>query len=199
MQSKDTGKVLGIAGSPRRNGNTELLLKEFLRGAEESGLETDLNILSDLDISPCTSCDSCQKNGQCVISYNMQSMFSKLLEADYIVLASPIYFSGVTAQMKGFIDRCQTLWSRKYILKQKLIAPERPTRLGYFISTSGTKGDDNKIFRGSIITVKSLFHVIDIKYTGDLLFRGIDNKGDIIKHTDALQKAFEMGSSLKNS
>ncbi len=89
------GKVLGISGSPRRDGNTELLLKEFLRGARASGHETELFILNKLKISPCTSCDSCQKNGQCIIDDDMQSMYSKLLEADYIVIASPIYFGGV--------------------------------------------------------------------------------------------------------
>ena len=200
MQSKVTrmGKVLGIAGSPRGKGNTELLLREFLRGAGESGLETDLNILSKLNISPCTSCDSCQVDGQCVINDDMQFMHSKLLEADYIVLASPIYFGGVSAQMKTCIDRCQALWSRKYVLKQKLVNPERPARLGYFISTCGTIGDNNKVFRGAIGTVKSLFHVLDIEYTCDLLFRGIDKKGDITKHPDAMQKAFETGKSLRN-
>lgn len=198
MQSKDTriGKVLGIAGSPRRKGNTELLLREFLRGSEESGLETDLNILSELNISPCTSCGSCQRDGQCVINDGMQPMYYKLLEADYIVLASPVYFGGVSAQMKSCIDRCQAIWSRKYVLKQKLINPDRPARIGYFISTCGTTGDNNKIFRGAITTIKSLFHVLDIEYTGDLLFRGIDKKGEIVKHPDALKKAFETGKSL---
>ena len=106
-------KVLGIAGSPRREGNTELLLREFLRGAGTSGLETELIILSEVDISPCTSCDLCQEDGKCVIADDMQLMYQKLLEARYIVFASPIYFSGVSAQLKSFIDRCQALWSRK--------------------------------------------------------------------------------------
>jgi multimeric flavodoxin WrbA len=115
------GKVLGISGSPRRDGNTELLLKEFLQGARASGRETELFILSKFKISLCTSCNSCQKDGQCIIDDDMQLMYSKLFEADYIVLASPIYFGGVSAQLKPFIDRCQTLWSRKYILKETLL------------------------------------------------------------------------------
>jgi multimeric flavodoxin WrbA len=190
-------KVLGISGSPRRDGNTELLLKELLRSAKESGLETELVVLSELNISPCTSCDSCQKDGQCVINDDMQSMYRKLLEADYIVLASPIYFRGVSAQMKAFIDRCQALWSRKYILKQKLVSPDRSTRMGYFISTAGSVGDNgNKVFRGAIATVKSIFHVLDIEYKGELLFEGIEKKGDIIRHPNALKMAFKLGSSL---
>ena len=187
-------RVLGISGSPRRDGNTELLLKELLRSAEASGLETELVILSELNISPCTSCDSCQKDGQCVINDDMPPMYHKLLEADYVVLASPVYFKGVSAQMKACIDRCQALWSRKYILKQKLVSPDRPGRKGYFISTSGSVG--NNIFSGAIMTIKAIFHVLDIEYKGELLFEGMEKKGDIIGHPNALQTSFEVGMSL---
>jgi multimeric flavodoxin WrbA len=187
-------KVLGISGSPRRNGNTELLLKELLNGAEASGLETELIILGELSISPCTSCDSCQKDGQCVINDDMQLMYGKLLEADYVVFASPVYFKGVSAQMKALIDRCQALWSRKYILKQKLVSPDRPGRKGYFISTSGSVG--NNIFSGATMTIKSIFHVLDIEYKGELLFEGMEKKGDVTNHPNALQVAFEVGMSV---
>ncbi len=97
--------------------------------------------------------------------------------------------------MKAFIDRCQTLWSRKYILKQALISPDRGKRSGYFISTAGRK-DYNKVFEGAIITVKAIFSSLDTKYTGELLFKDVENKGDILKHPDALQMAFEAGLSL---
>jgi multimeric flavodoxin WrbA len=190
------GKVLGISGSPRRDGNTELLLKEFLRGASASGHETELLLLSEFKISPCTSCDSCQKNGQCIIDDDMQSMYDKLLEADCIVFASPIYFGGVSAQLKSFIDRCQTLWSRKYILKETLISPDREDRSGYFISTAGSV-NARKFFDGAIIVIKTVFHVLDIKYKGELLYPCMENKGDIIKHPDALQTAYKTGMSLR--
>ena len=190
------GKVLGISGSPRRDGNTELLLKEFLRGARVSGHETELFILNEFKISPCTSCGSCQKNGQCIIDDDMQSMYNKLLEADYIVFASPIYFGGVSAQLKSFIDRCQALWSRKYILKETLISPDKENRTGYFISTAGST-NGSKFFEGAIIVIKTVFHVLDIKYKGELLYSCMEQKGDIIKHPDALKKAFETGMSLR--
>ncbi len=189
-------QVLGISGSPRRNGNTELLIREFMRGAESGGHKTELIILSELKISPCTSCGSCQKNGKCIIIDDMQLMHKKLLEVDCIVFASPIYFCGVSAQLKSFIDRCQTLWSRKFILKQALINPDRGKRPGYFISTAGTK-DYSKVFEGAIFTVRAIFSSLDIKYTGELLFKDMENKGDILKHPDALKMAFEAGSSLR--
>jgi len=189
-------QILGISGSPRRNGNTELLIREFMRGAEAGGHKTELIILSELKISPCTSCGSCQKDGKCIINDDMQLMHKKLLEADCIAFASPIYFCGVSAQLKSFIDRCQTLWSKKYVLKKALISPDRGKRPGYFISTAGAK-DYNKVFEGAILTVKAIFNTLDIKYTGELLFKNMENKGDIIKHPDALKRAFETGSSLR--
>ncbi len=188
-------QVLGISGSPRRNGNSELLIREFMRGAESGCHKAELIILSELKISPCTSCGSCQKNGKCIIIDDMQLMHEKLLQADCIVFASPIYFGGVSAQLKAFIDRCQTLWSRKYILKQELISPDRGKRAGYFISTAGTKGY-SKVFEGAILTVKAIFSSLDIEYTGELLFEDIENKGDILNHPDAMKMAFETGSSI---
>ena len=187
--------VLGISGSPRRNGNSELLIREFMRGAAAGGHKTELIVLSELKISPCTSCGSCQKTGKCIINDDMQLMHKKLLEADCIVFASPIYFCGVSAQLKSFIDRCQALWSRKYILKEALVRPDRGKRSGYFISTAGTK-DYNEVFEGAIFTVKAIFSTLDIKYTGGLLFKDMENKGDILKHPDALKMAFEAGASL---
>ena len=187
--------VLGISGSPRRNGNTELLIKEFMNGAKSRGHKTELFLLTELKISPCTSCDSCQRTGKCVIDDDMQLMHKKLLEADYIVFASPIYFGGVSAQLKSFIDRCQTLWSRKYILKKVLVSPDKESRSGYFISTAGSK-DYNKIFDGAIFVIKAIFNTLDIKYKGELLFKNMEKKGDIIKHPNALNMAYETGASL---
>ena len=118
--------------------------------------------------------------------------------ADYIVFASPIYFGGVSAQLKSFIDRCQALWSRKYILKEPLISPERENRSGYFISTAGSI-NARKFFEGAIIIIKTVFHVLDIKYKVEVLFPCMEKKGDIIKHPDELQMAFETGMSLRKS
>ncbi len=188
-------QVLGVSGSPRRNGNSELLIREFIRGAESAGHKTELIILSELKVSPCISCGNCQKTGKCIINDDMQSMHKKLLEADCIVFASPIYFCGVSAQLKALFDRCQTLWSRKYILKEALITPGRGKRSGYFISTAGTK-DYDKVFEGAIYTVKAIFNTLDIEYTGDLLFKDMEYKGDIIKHPDALKRTFETGASV---
>ena len=186
-------KVLGIAGSPRRDGNTDLLLAEVMRGAASKGSEIKTIILSDLDITPCQHCDACLKAGKCRINDDMQMVYGELERADRVVLASPIQFMGVTAQMKAMIDRCQVLWVRKYVLKVPPLGDERE-RKGFFISVGGRKIAD--LFEPALVMVKTFFRVLNIDYTGELLFSGIDEKGAIAKHPDALPQAYLAGQKL---
>jgi multimeric flavodoxin WrbA len=185
-------KVLGIAGSPRRDGNTDLLLAEVMRGAASGGAEGKTLILSDLNIAPCEHCDACLKAGKCKIRDDMQMVYRELEEADLVVLASPIHFMGVPAQMKAMIDRCQALWARKYILKIPPLGSKQ--RKGLFISVGGRKVAN--LFEPALATIRALFHTLNITYAGELLFRAIDEKGDIAKHPDALKQAFLAGQKL---
>lgn len=186
-------KVLGITGSPRRGGNTDLLLAEVMRGAVSRGAEVKTIILNDLNFIPCQHCDACLKKGKCKYQDDMQMVYREMEQADRIVLASPIHFMGVTAQMKAMIDRCQALWARKYVLKMPPLGNGRQKQ-GFFIAVAGRKVAN--AFDGALVTVKSLFTVLDITYTGELLFRNVDEKGAIAKHTDALQQAFLAGQKL---
>ncbi|HUL20486.1 MAG TPA: flavodoxin family protein [Thermodesulfobacteriota bacterium] len=187
-------KVLGIFGSPRRGGNTELLLEEALKGAEKEGAKAERLYLSDFAITPCKECHGCDATGNCVILDDMQKIYSKLLEADVVILASPIFFYGVTAWAKSLIDRTQPLWIRKYLLKDSSLAKGGKRRKGFFISVGATKGP--KVFDGATLTVKYFFDVLNAEYVGELVFRGVEAKGDILKHPGALQQAFEAGRSL---
>ncbi len=186
-------RVLGITGSPRWGGNTDLLLAEVLKGAASRGAEVKTIILNDLNFIACQHCDACLKKGKCKYRDDMQMIYRELEQADRIVLASPIHFMGITAQMKAMIDRCQALWARKYVLKIPPLG-DRRKRKGFFISVAGRKGAN--VFDGALITIKSLFAVIDVTYAGDLLFRNIDEKGAITKHPDALRQAFLAGQEL---
>jgi multimeric flavodoxin WrbA len=186
-------RVLGIAGSPRRGGNTDLLLAEVVKGAASKGAEVKTIILNDLKIAPCQHCDGCLETGRCKVKDDMQMVYQELERADRIVLASPIQFMGVTAQTKAMIDRCQALWVRKYILKQPPLGDKRE-RKGLFISVGGRKLAN--LFEPALATVKSWFKVLDIAYAGDLLFPGIDEKGAIKNHPDALKQAFLAGQRL---
>jgi multimeric flavodoxin WrbA len=186
-------KVLGIAGSPRRGGNTDLLLAEVLKGAESKGAEVKTIVLNDLDITPCQHCDACFEAGVCRIKDDMHMVYKELEQADRIVLASPVHFLGVTAQTKAMIDRCQALWARKYILKKPPLG-DRRERKGLFISVGGMKLAG--LFEPALATVKALFKVLDINFAGELLFPGIDEKGAIKNHPDALKQAFAAGQRL---
>ena len=187
-------KVLGIAASPRRGGNTDLLLEQALAGARSAGAETETIEISSLDISPCRHCDGCLKEGKCVIDDDMQSVYPKLREADRIIIASPMFFMGLTAQAKALIDRCQALWAIKYELKQKLALNSGGERKGLFLSVGGTGFKNN--FDSARLILKSWFAVIDVKFTGELTYAKVDKKGAVKEHPTALQDAFEAGKKL---
>jgi multimeric flavodoxin WrbA len=187
-------KVLGLFGSPRRGGNTDILLEEALKGAEKEGAKVERLYLSDFTITPCKECHGCDPTGNCIILDDMQKIYPKLLEADVVILASPIFFYGVTAWAKALIDRSQALWARKYLLKDPSLGREGKKRKGFFISVGATKGP--KVFEGAILTVKYFFDVLNAEYVGELVFRGMEAKGDILKRPEALQQALEAGRRL---
>ena len=185
-------KVLGIMGSPRRQSNTDILLDKALEGAREAGAEVEKVLVSKLEISPCLEIYACRKDGNCAIKDDMQLLYKKLLEADHIILASPMFFYGVTSQAKAVIDRCQALWVRKHVLGMG--KEDKRVRRGAFISVGATRGE--KLFDGAVLTVKYFFDAIGVKYSGDLLVRGIDDKGQIREHPAALEDAFRLGQEL---
>ncbi len=187
-------KTLGIFGSPRRGGNTDLLLDEALKGSQEGGAKVERLYLSDYTITPCKECHGCDHTGNCVVLDDMQKIYPKLLEADVIIFASPIFFYGVTAWAKALIDRSQSLWSKKYLVKDPSMGAEGKRRKGLFISVGATKG--KKVFDGAILTVKYFFDVLNAEYVGELVFRGVEAKEDILKHPEALRQAYEAGREL---
>lgn len=184
-------KVLGIMGSPRIKGNTDLLLDEALKGARSQGAEVEKIIVDKLKIAPCKEYYGCLRDGNCVIRDDMDSIYPKLLEADRIIVASPIFFYGITSQLKALVDRCQATWARKYVLKQKLSDKERN---GAFIAVGATKG--KQLFDGSILVIKYFFKAIDVRYVDELLINGVDKKAEIKEHSTALSDAFELGKRL---
>jgi len=185
-------KVLGIMGSPRRQSNTEILLDRALAGAKKMGAAVEKVAVSELKVHPCLEIYACRKDGKCAIKDDMQQLYEKLLEADHIVFASPIFFYGLTSQAKAIVDRCQALWIRKYVLG--IGKEDRRIRRGVFISVGATRGE--RLFDGVVLTVKYFFDAIGVKYAGDLLIRGIDGKAQIKEHSAALQDAFRLGQQL---
>jgi multimeric flavodoxin WrbA len=187
-------RLLAIAGSPRRGGNTDTLLAKFIEGAAVNGAEIKILTVCDLKIEGCRHCDCCLVKGQCQVQDDMQRVYQELEAADRIVIASPLQFMSVPSQLKALIDRCQALWARKYILKIPPLGNVRE-RKGFLISVGGRRTIPN-LFDGELVTIKTLFRSIDVNYTGDILIPGIDALGDISKHPEALEKAFEEGRKL---
>jgi len=181
---KDKVRVLGLFGSPRRGGNTDLLLEEMLKGAEEAGAQIERTRISGLEFSPCIECHGCDETGECVLDDDMEMVYPKLLKADCVILASPIFFYGVTAWTKALIDRVQSLWVRKYRLK---LPP-------FFVSVGATKG--TRLFDGAMLTVKYFFDALGLDSAGQLFFTGVEAKGAIRNHPTALREAFETGKAL---
>ena len=187
-------KMICIFGSPRLNGNSDILLNAVIRGAETSGVEVERIVIRDLQIAPCNACGGCHEKGVCAIGDDMQGIYPKLVDTDGIIVTSPIYFMSVNAQLKAFIDRCQAFWARKYILKLPIREGGRIAK-GFFIATAARDIGEG-LFTGAVKTIKSLFHVLDTQYTGDILCSGLEEKGTVNKRQELLQKAFDVGKQL---
>ena len=183
-------KVLGIMGSPRIKGNTDLLLDEALKGARNQQAEVETIVVDKLKITPCREFYGCLRDGNCVIRDDMDDIYPKLLSADAVIVASPIFFYTVSAQLLAFISRCQALWARKYVLKNL----EVPVRKGAFIAVGATKGE--RLFEGPRLTIKYFFQAINVEYADELLIRGVDKRGEIKEHPAALGDALELGKRL---
>ena len=114
--------ILGIVGSERKGGNTDILVKEALASAQSAGAQTELVSVVGKDIAPCDGCGSCRKTGVCHIPDDMDVIYQRLEAADGIVFGSPVYFGGVSAQLKAIMDRTY-LFLKEKRLKGKVAAP----------------------------------------------------------------------------
>ena len=137
-------KVLGIMGSPRIKGNTDLLLDEALKGAASQGAEVEKILADKLQIAPCKEYYACLKDGNCIIRDDMDDVYAKLLAADAIIIASPMFFYTVSAQLMVLISRCQALWARKYVLKS-LDIPEKKGRYSLQIDFRDPRREENLV------------------------------------------------------
>ena len=191
--SEQYSPILALAGSPRRKGNTERLLDVMIAGAAEQGVHSEKIMVRDLKVSPCVEIYECATSGQCAIKDDMTALYPKLLQARVIIVASPIFFYGPPAQLKAVIDRCQALWSRKYLLKQ---TSDRPSGKGVLISAAASAGA--KLFDGLLLTIRYFFDTLDIKLEHELLVRGVDEAGAVDSKAEALEQAGAIGRELAN-
>jgi multimeric flavodoxin WrbA len=181
--------VVGILGSPRRGGNSEILLDQCLQGAREKGATTTKLVLRDLKIAPCQGCNRCLTTGICSVEDGMREVHLALERADAIVIASPIYFSGLTGQTKCMIDRCQCLWARENLVGRKVGHPRR----GAIILVGG---DAQAVFRNAQSELKAFMKGIGITYQAELLVAGVEKAGEIRTHETEMRRAWELGNGF---
>lgn len=188
-------KVLGISGSPHHHGNTETLLDSFLDGAREAGAEVEKIVLKEITCSSCRGCNACHKTGECVIKDDAIGLLDKILAADCIAVASPIYSMGITAELKSLIDRAQYLWARKFILKTLYFSSDHIKRhKGLFISTAGLSWDN--VFDAAFPAITAFFNGTGFEYYDNIIANNMDAFGGVKKHPTALKGAFEKGRTV---
>jgi len=188
-------KVIALLGSPRENGNTELLLREVIRGVEESGLKVKVFRLNKMNIMPCQNCGGCEETGCCIYEDDMVQIYDAIRRAERIILASPIFFFGLSAQAKIMVDRCQAFWCEKYLLK-KTIPEGQHGRRGLLLLVGGMRKEIG--VQCAEATAKAFFRTISVPEHKTLAYMGVDAKGAILKHPSALQEAYKAGQQLIN-
>jgi multimeric flavodoxin WrbA len=183
-------KVLGIMGSPRIGGNSDILLDEVLAGAKEAGAEVEKIILDRKKIAGCKDCKKCNETGICVIKDDMLEIHKQILEADAIIHSVPVYFWSMTSQMKAYLDRwcaffdAEWRWQKAYYPKMK----------GKRIGLITVCGDPNIHTADPIVhSFKSTAEMTKMSWLGVVMTSAAD-KGDIAQNKAALQQARELGT-----
>ncbi|UCB57723.1 MAG: flavodoxin family protein [Candidatus Omnitrophota bacterium] len=184
-------KILAILGSPRRGGNSEILLDKALEGVKSLGLEPEKIVLNELKFAGCQECGGCDKTGRCIVNDDMQMIYKKLDEAEAVVLASPIFFGSLPAQVKAMIDRYQCIWVAKYVLEKKNPAP---LKKGFLILVSA--GSRGSFFKNAESIVRNFFAVLGAELKESFCCPNVDKKARVLEHPNCLEKAFELGKKI---
>lgn len=176
-------KLLGIIGSPRKGGNTEILMKEALKASEQEDAETEMIRLVDFSLKPCDGCRTCFETKKCVIKDDVEKIFEKMAEADGIIIGSPVYFYNVTAQTKTFIDRVGYLHNARENIAFR-------NKIGGAIVVAGRLGLTDALSQ-------ILLFLIDVgMITSPVATVLASKKGDAIKDTRGVEDVRELGKSM---
>ena len=180
-----TVTVIGISGSPHRHGNTETLLDKFLEGAANAGAGVDKIVLRSMNYTPCQGCNACHKTGECIVKDDAEVIIERVMSCDCLAIASPIYSMGITAELKGLIDRAQYIWAQKFILKTRFYPDDLIRRhKGVFISTAGLPWEH--VFDAAFPAITAFFNTIGFEYYDNIIANDMDTWHGIRGHPTAL-------------
>lgn len=184
-------RVLCIAGSPRRGGNSDRLAEALLGGVNKAGGSGELLIASAAGAKPCRGCNACSKDGRCIQRDGMDAVYAAIDAADAIAICTPVFFATVPAVLKVLYDRFQPYWARRYVLGEPARDPKRP---GALLIVGG--GGDPFGTGCAITPSKSAMNVIGV--SSEVVFEcvGPDRPGDIMDRPDCLKRAEEIGREL---
>ena len=180
-------KVLGIVGSPRKNGNTHLLVSAVLAGARERGAKTKLVLLSKRSINECDGCHTCWKKGRCHQDDDMRKLHKRITKADVIVFGTPVYWHGPTVVMKAFLDRFVYFNGPKTrpLLKGKSAALVVPF-----------EEEDPSTAAPLVAMFEKSLDYLQVPLAAKLLVSGVTKRGEVRKHPDRLEEALRIGREL---
>lgn len=192
MSAEDRGPlVLGIAGSPRRNGNSDRLLEAALAGAREAGARTETFVAAGSGVNPCRGCNACSLDGVCIQRDAGDALYAAIESADAIVIASPVYFATVPGVLKVLYDRMQPFWARTHVLKQ----PRPPRRPGAILLVRA--GGDPFGFDAAEATTRSVLAVLGIDVLGEVRIAGVDAPSDLpVTHPEEWRAARQLGMQV---
>ena len=176
--------ILILSGSPRKGGNTDLLVEAFAKGASQKH-HVEVVSVHDYKVNPCMGCNACFKNeaNACVQNDDMSLIYEKMSRADMLVIASPVYFYGLSAQLKAVIDRFHNPIRDTFRLKKMVLLLVGAATLP-------------ELFDSILAQYRLCLNFFKLEDAGHVLVRGVKDKGDI-KNTDALHKAFHLGSIVQ--
>ncbi len=187
--------VLAVKCSPRANGNSDILVDEAAAGAREAGHKVEVLSLRDLEYSGCLNCGGCVTSGKCHVPDDMADIFESIDRSEHMIFGSPIFFMDVTWKAKAMIDRCQVYWARKFVLKT---GSGRATPGGNLAAILVGATKFTTLFDAPKLVLGSWAVTLDMKLQLALTLRGIDEKGAILKHPDALARAREIGLTISS-
>lgn len=180
-------KILGVVGSPRKKGNTHILVSRILDGAEKKGATTRMLFLNDLNICECDGCHICWKGKRCSKKDDMQEVYPKIIQSDVIIFGTPVYWYGPTALMKCFIDRF--VYFNCPQNREKIRGKSAVIAVPFEESNPQTASLLVKFFEKSL-------KYLEMKLIGKILVPGVSSKGDILRKEDRLEEAFNIGVNL---